>query len=49
MGYDAGNYVAIILYENYNLPLPVGSFSVLIYPTQLAAHTCSKVVVRNGK
>jgi len=44
-----GNYVAIILYDNYSLPLPGGSFSVLIYPTQLAAHTCSNVVVKIGK
>jgi hypothetical protein len=44
-----GNYVAIILNDNCSLPLPGGSFIVLIYPTQLAAHTCSNVVVRNGK
>jgi hypothetical protein len=44
-----GNYVAIILYYDYSSPLPGGSFIVLIYPTQLAAHTSSNVVVRNGK
>jgi hypothetical protein len=52
LGCDAlctGNYVAIILYDNYSLPRPGGSFIVLIYPTELAAHTCIKVVVRNGK
>ena len=32
----------IILYDNYQLPLPVGSFFILTWLTQLITHTCSR-------
>jgi len=37
----------IVLCDNRQLQLPVASFIILMYPTQLIVHMCSGVAVTN--
>jgi hypothetical protein len=45
----SGFISVIILSDNYQLQLPVGSFTVLTWPSQLTAHTRGGVAAESDK